>query len=341
MLAKLLSNENPKILGHLTDGTAITGYTIKNSKGMYLNVLDYGATVTNLFVPVGEQFSDVVLGFNSVEDYIKSFEIGGSPYFGAIVGRVAGRIANAQFNLNNTAISINANFGAHQLHGGFEGFSQKIWEVKNIASNKITFYLLSKDGEEGYPGNLQTNLTYEITEENTWDITIEAISDADTVVNFTQHSYFNLDDTAHDLSKHELKLQANQLLETNDMIPTGNFIDVQQSNYNFTDFAVAPTSIDTSFVNNNLNESVACLRCHSNNLQLTVFTNQPSTHVYVGGKVNDALVTKKYKQYNSYSGICFETQHFPDAVHHDNFPSIVLKKDEVFLHKTSYQFSTF
>jgi aldose 1-epimerase len=341
MLAKLLSNENPKILGHLTDGTAITGYTIKNSKGMYLNVLDYGATVTNLFVPVGEQFSDVVLGFNSVEDYIKSFEIGGSPYFGAIVGRVAGRIANAKFNLNNTAISINANFGAHQLHGGFEGFSQKIWEVKNVASNKITFYLLSKDGEEGYPGNLQTNLTYEITEENTWDIIIEAISDADTVVNFTQHSYFNLDDTAHDLNNHELKLQANQLLETNDMIPTGNFIDVQQSNYNFTDFAVAPTSIDTSFVNNNLNESVACLRCYSNNLQLTVFTNQPSTHVYVGGKVNDALVTKKYKQYNSYSGICFETQHFPDAVHHDNFPSIVLKKDEVFLHKTSYQFSTF
>lgn len=341
MLAKLLSNESPKILGHLSNGTAITGYSIKNSKGMCLNVLDYGATVTNLFVPNNNQLIDVVLGFNSVEDYIKSFEIGGSPYFGAIVGRVAGRIANAQFDLNNTIVSLNANFGAHQLHGGFEGFSQKVWEVKHVASNKITFYLLSKDGEEGYPGNLQTNLTYEITEDNTWDITIEAISDADTVVNFTQHSYFNLDDASTDLSKHELKLQANQLLETNDMIPTGNFIDVQQSNYNFSNYAAAPTSIDTSFVNNNLNESVACLRCNTNNLQLTVFTNQPSTHVYVGGKVNEALVTKKYKQYGTYSGICFETQHFPDSVHHENFPSIVLKKDEVFLHKTAYHFSNF
>lgn len=341
MLAKMLINESPKIVGHLTNGTPVYGYSIKNSQGMCLNVINYGATVTNLFVPVDNGTTDVVLGFNSLEDYVNSFELGGSPYFGAIVGRVAGRIANAQFSLNELPVSLNANFGKHQLHGGFEGFSQKIWEVKSIAPNKITFYYLSKHGEEGYPGNLQTNLTYEITEDNSWNITIEAICDADTTVNFTQHSYFNLDDKSNDLSNHKLRLQATQFVETNDMIPTGNFVEVKNTDFNFNEFAKVPTSIDTSFVNATINECVACLQCNSNNLQLAVYTNQPSTHIYVGGKVSEALVTKNYKNYNSYSGICFETQFFPDAVHHPNFPSIILKKDEMFTHQTSYQFSSF
>lgn len=341
MLAKMLKQENPTIVGYTNNNLPVWGYTIKNSKGMSINVLNYGATVTNLLVPINNTFTDVVLGFNTLEDYIKSFEIGGSPYFGAIVGRVAGRIANANFNLNNKSINVTKNFGKHQLHGGFEGFSQKLWEVKSLAANKITFYYLSKDGEEGYPGNLQTNLTYEITEDNEWQIKIEAVSDADTIVNFTQHTYFNLDDTINDLSNHTLKLQAQQFVETNDMIPTGNFVETTNSNFNFKEFSPIPTSIDTSFINTNINECVACLQSNSNKLQLKVYTNQPSTHIYVGGSVHKDLVVKGYNKYNGYSGICFETQYFPDAVHHANFPSVVLKKNQVFEHYTTYAFNQF
>jgi len=316
-------------------------HTLSNKNGCEFSVINYGATITSLKIPnsTGEKV-DVVLGFETLEDYINSFDLPSAPYLGAIVGRYAGRINNGSFSLNGKTIDLSKNWNSHQIHGGSIGFSRKFWNVKSISDEEnpsITLEYTSKNNEENFPGELYVEVTYMLTEDNELKITFIAKSSEDTIINLTQHSYFNLDGHSDDITNQTLLVNSDKILETTDeLIPTGNFISLE--NHPF-DFAVAkncPTSIDNTFVLTG--KKAAVLYSKKNKLKMTVLTNQPAVHIYVGGNCFGQIKGKEKANYHPKSGICFEAQNFPDAPNHSHFPSALLKKEEEYLHQTTFKF---
>jgi len=332
-----------KSIGNLPDGGVIDSCEINNKNGMQLNIITYGATITSLKIPLkNDSFIDVVLGFDTIEDYLNSFLLKSAPYFGSTVGRYAGRINNSVFKLNNKSIFLNSNNNGHSLHGGNIGFSQKIWQIKNVSEGEnpsVTLGYFSPDGEENYPGDLSIDLTYTLSEENELIIEYVATTSEDTVINLTHHSYFNLDGHNSTILEQELLVHSNKILETNEHnIPTGQFLNLEANPFNFNQAKKCPQKIDTSFVLNDTEEFSASLYSPKNNLKLLVYTNQPAVHIYVGGNCNNEIKGKENTVYHNLSGICFETQNFPDAPNHDNFPSSILRKEEMYHHKTIYKF---
>ncbi len=324
----------------------IESFDLNNKNGMKLTVINYGAAVVSLKMPLNTgEIIDVVLGFNDLEAYVKSFQLKGAPYFGATVGRFAGRINNSVFNLNGKAFCLNKNNNNHSLHGGAKNFSQKIWTVENITGDKnpsITLSYLSPDGEENYPGDLSVKLTYTLSEENELIIEYQASSSEDTIVNLTHHSYFNLDGHKSDVLEQELMVNSKKRLETtNENIPTGKFLNNSGSSFDFSSPKKCPSEIDTTFVLENKEEFAASLFNKKNMLKMTVYTDQPGVHIYVGGNCFNEVKGKENVDYHTASGICFETQNFPDAPNHEHFPSSILKKEETYRHKTIYKFQSF
>lgn len=335
-----------KLFGYTPDGAVVNSYELRNKKGMELTVINYGATVASLKVPLKTgEFIDVVLGFENLEGYIKSFQLKGAPYFGATVGRFAGRINNSTFDLDGKTILLNKNNNNHSLHGGIANFSQKVWTVDTINEGNnpsITLSCLSPDNDENYPGDLSIKLTYTVSEENELIIEYHATTSKDTIVNLTHHSYFNLDGHKSDILEQELIVNSEKRLETTgENIPTGKFLDNVDSLFDFKTPKKCPTEIDTSFVLDNNDEFAASLFNPKNKLKMTVYTNQPAVHIYVGGNCLNELKGKENCDYHSVSGICFETQNFPDAPNHEHFPNSVLKKEDVYNHKTTYKFQSF
>ena len=334
------------LFGRMHDGEVIDSYELINKNGMRLKVINYGATITSLKMPLKNgEFIDVVLGFDTLDAYIKSFDLESAPYFGSTVGRYAGRISNGFFSLNGKAFHLNKNNNNNSLHGGNFGFSQKIWRAKNVKEGdnpSITLAYFSPDGEENYPGGLSVELTYIVSEDNELIIDYKAISTDDTVVNLTHHSYFNLDGHDSDILEQELIVNSEKTVETTDEnIPTGRFLNVAGSSLDFKQPKKCPSIIDTTFVLEKENEFSASLFSKKNNLKMTVYTDQPAVHIYVGGNCFNTIKGKENEDYDSLSGICFETQNFPDAPNHEHFPSSVLKKEETYHHKTIYKFQSF
>jgi aldose 1-epimerase len=332
-----------KSFGFIPGGKEVLCYTLSNKNGVELSVMNYGATITSLKIPLSNtEKVDIVLGFENIEDYIKSFDLPSAPYLGAVIGRYAGRINNASFKLNGEKINVTKNHNSHQLHGGVIGFSQKFWNISATSfgdNSSITFEYTSRNNEENYPGELNVKVTYTLTEENELKVSFIAKTTEDTIVNLTQHSYFNLDGHTNAIHNQELIVNSTKILETNEeAIPTGKFITL--TNYPF-DFSVqkkCPQIIDNTFVLENDNVLAASLFNPNNNLKMSVFTNQPAVHVYVGGNCFNKIQGKENAIYHSLSGICFETQNFPDAPNHDYFPNAVLKKGETYLHTTTFKF---
>jgi aldose 1-epimerase len=330
-----------KTFGLLPNGNEVFCYCLQNANGMQLDVINYGATITSLNIPIDNGKVDVVLGFENVEAYAKSFNLPSAPYPGSIVGRFAGRIDNAEFVLNNQKIELTQNHSNHQLHGGHRGFSQASWEV--IAFNpdenpSITLAYTSAANEENFPGEVKTEVTYTLTESNELHVSFTAATSEDTIVNLTQHSYFNLDGHDSDVQNQQLYINANQILETtNENIPTGNFVALDDHRFDFRTPKACPTQIDNTFV---LEESnlKATLLSPKNKLKMSVFTNQPAIHIYVGGNCFKTIKGKHNTDYHATSGICFEAQNFPDAPNHAHFPSAILKKDETYQHNTIFKF---
>ncbi|WP_395064189.1 aldose epimerase family protein [Flavobacterium sp.] len=334
---------NKKSFGFLPNSEEVFCYALKNNKGTELEVINYGATITSLKIPINEKEKvDVVLGFENLENYINSFNLSSAPYLGAIVGRYAGRINNARFMLNGKTIQLTKNHNSHQLHGGFEGFSKAFWEVKSVTTNKnpsITLQYTSKDGEENFPGELSVEVTYTLTEENELKVEMTAKSSEDTVINLTQHSYFNLDGHSSDIINQELFVNSHQTLETNiNTIPTGKFFEIKQTPFDYTSPKECPTKIDNTFVLDKKNEVAANLLSKKNKLKMSVFTNQPAVHIYVGGNCFNQIKGKENASYHPLSGICFETQNFPDAPNHEHFPNSILKKGVTYHHETTFKF---
>lgn len=338
------SKSRTQLFGELSNGSKVYSHEISNSNGMTLRVMDYGATVISLKKTLKNgAVIDVVLGFDTLEDYVNSYSLPSAPYFGATVGRYAGRIANAKFELGGKIIELNRNNYGNALHGGQEGFSQKVWQLERLKTEmnpSVSFSYTSQDGEESYPGKLIVTITYTLTEENELEIEYKAVSDEVTVVNLTHHSYFNLEGQHSNVLAQKLQINAAEIIATKDMIPTGEILPVVNTEFDYTSPKPCPTSIDTTFVLADKKTLVATLFSQKTNLKMSVFTNQPAVHVYVGGNCFNQIKGKEASEYHSQSGICFETQNFPDAPNHAHFPSSVLQRGEVYFHKTSYKFQS-
>ncbi|MBY0487486.1 MAG: galactose mutarotase [Flavobacteriaceae bacterium] len=338
--------DNPifsKSFGILPDGEEVLLYTLYNNKGIEVSVMNYGATITSLKIPLSyTKKVDVVLGFETLEDYSNSFNLPNAPYFGTTVGRYAGRINNGQFLLNEKLIQLNKNLGNHNLHGGKTGFSRKFWKLITISESEnpsITFQYVSENNEENFPGEMTVEVTYTITDANELKVSYTASSLEDTIINLTQHSYFNLDGHSEDIVNQQLSINSFKTLETNiNNIPTGNFFELARSPFDFTTPKECPTKIDNTFVLNKENEVAATLFSTKNKLKMSVFTNQPAVHIYVGGNCFNQIKGKENVSYHPLSGICFETQNFPDAPNHSHFPSSFLQKGAVYNHETTFKF---
>ena len=340
-ISQIYTDKNTKLFGITSDNKEVLCHTLTNKNGMKCAVINYGATITSLKVPTltGEKI-DVVLGFDHLEDYINSFDLPSAPYLGSVVGRYAGRINNAAFKLNGEKIQLTKNQNLHQIHGGLNGFSQKFWEVSSIKTElnpSITLEYTSADNEENFPGELNVKITYTLTENNELKVTFQAKSTEDTIINLTQHSYFNLDGHSKDMANQKLFINSKNILETTkELIPTGNYINLKNHALDFSSAKNCPTSIDNTFVLES--KEAATLYSENSKIKMTVTTNQPGVHIYVGGNCFGQIKGKENTDYHPTSAICFETQNFPDAPNHNHFPSTVLKKDEEYLHQTTFKF---
>ena len=344
-ISHLIDISYSKLFGLMPDGEKIYSFELSNKNGMKVQIINYGATVTSLQIPLeNEKTVDVVLGFDNLEAYLQSYNLPSAPYFGTTIGRYAGRINKGSFTLNDKTFQLAGNNNGNTLHGGNDGFGKKVWFVTALTQGEnpsITFSLLSEDLDENFPGELHVDLTYNLTEENELKLEYKATTTEDTVINLTHHSYFNLDGHDGNVLDQTMFIDAEKMLETDsDNIPSGNFTALADHDFDFRTTKKCPAIIDNSFVVEATNNAVAKLYSAKNNLQMSVYTDQPSVHVYVGGKCSDALTGKENTKYHASSGICFETQNFPDAPNQQHFPNSVLKKGEEYHQTTVYKFET-
>ena len=332
-----------KLFGTLPDGKGVDSYTLSNGNGMEATFINYGATITSLKVIAADgTVTDVVLGFSDIDDYIDAFNLPSAPYFGSVIGRYAGRINNGTFSIDEKQYQLNKNHGPHTLHGGNSGFGRSFWKMKQLQGGlnpSIKFSYTSRDGEENFPGELKITVTYTITENNELLVDYKAETTKDTVLNLTQHSYFNLDGHSQSVSGQKLFVNSAKVLEVNENnIPTGDFLEVKGTDKDFNETGNAPLSIDTSFVLEEGTKPAASLYSEVTGLKMTVYTNQPSVHIYVGGNCFGSIQGKEGVSYHTTSGICFETQNYPDAPNHAHFPTSVLRAGEQYNHKTRFIF---
>lgn len=342
-----------QLFGKTADGTAVDLYTLSNEKGMEAKITNYGGIVVSLKTPDRNgKAGDVVLGYDSLDGYLKS-----SPYFGAIVGRYGNRIAKGQFTLDGTTYKLAKNNGENHLHGGIKGFDKVVWEAKevpngNSAGLQLTY--LSKDGEEGYPGNLSVTVLYTLTNDNGLKIEYTATTDKKTVVNLTNHSYFNLAGSG-DILKHELMLNADKFTPVDKtLIPTGELKSVKGTPLDFTQ----PTAIgaridqpdeqmkfgggyDHNFVINGAGSLALTASVYepTSGRVMDVYTTEPGVQFYTGNFLG-GMVGKNGQAYQKRTGFCLETQHFPDSPNKPSFPSTVLEPGKKYETTTIYKFST-
>jgi aldose 1-epimerase len=339
--------------GKMSDGTATDLYVLTNASGMKAKVMTYGAILTELHVPDREgKFDDVVLGFDNLAGYLK-----GHPHFGSTVGRVANRIAQAKFTLEGKEYRLAVNNGPNSLHGGLKGFDKKVWKAEAVETGDgvaVKFSYLSPDGEEGYPGNLSTMVTYTLTNQNELKIAYLATTDKPTPVNLTNHSYFNLaGPQAGDILGHELMLAADSYTPADaTLIPTGEIKPVRGTPLDFTrplaigarlaEVGGKPVGYDHNYVINGGGKSLT-LAARATEPRtgrlMEMHTTEPGVQLYTGNFLDGKLKGKGGVVYRKHQGFCLEAQHFPDSVHHPEFPSIILKPGKKYMQTTVYKFS--
>jgi len=341
---------NNEQFGVTPEGQEVRLFSLTNEAGIEVKITNYGAIITTIKVPDREgKFADVVLGHDTLEGYVNR-----SRYFGALCGRYANRIAHGRFRLNDVEYSLAINNGENHLHGGLKGFDKVVWQATEIPGGVELTYL-SRDGEEGYPGNLESTVTYELTETNELQVEYLATTDQDTILNLTNHSYFNLagDGTILD---HELTVNAEAFTPVNKgLIPTGEIRGVKNTPMDFTSSTPIGARIDNDYEqlslaggydhNFVLRSELAALRRAARVYEprsgrvLEVLTTQPGMQFYSGNFLNGSITGKNGRAYAKYSGCCFETQHFPDSPNQPGFPSTVLKPGERYRHTTVFKFS--
>jgi aldose 1-epimerase len=340
-----------KSFGKLPDGTEIEQYTLRSAKGATAKVITYGATLTELWMPdKSGNSADLVLGFDNLDGYL-----GDHPFFGATVGRYANRIAKGKFSLDGHEYSLFLNNGPNSLHGGKVGFNRKVWKaepVKMAHAAAVKFSYVSKDGEEGYPGTLTTAVTYELSDDNALKITYHASTDKPTVVNLTNHSYFNLSGAGSGDSLNEvLQIDADRYTPVDDtLIPTGELATVEGTPYDFrkaTPIGARSAQVpklggyDNNFVLHGEAgklRKVGSLFDPASGREMEVSTTEPGVQVYISLGLKGSIKGIG-GAYPKFGAVCLETQHFPDSPNQPNFPSTVVRPGKDYHSETVYKFS--
>ncbi|WP_188561356.1 aldose epimerase family protein [Hymenobacter frigidus] len=339
--------------GKTTAGTEVQLFTLTNASGAKATISNFGGTLTSLLVPDKDgKLGDVILGFDNVSGYQSPEFRKSNPYFGALIGRYGNRIAKGKFTLDGKTYTLATNNGANTLHGGKVGFDQVVWTAEPGASAegqslKLTY--LSKDGEEGYPGNLNVAVVYTLTNDNALKIDYTATTDKATVVNLTNHAYFNLSHgTSKDILAHEVTLPADRYNVVDaGLIPTGELRPVAGTPFDFTTphaigerIAQVPGGYDHNWVLNTATgqHPAATVYDPASGRTLTVTTDQPGIQFYTGNFLDGTLKGKGGTVYGKNAGFCLETQHFPDSPNQPKFPSTVLKPGETLHSASTYTF---
>ena len=315
-------------------------YDLNNERGYHVCVINYGGAITSLWTPDRNgSFGDIVLGFDSLEAYVSN-----PRYFGPLIGRHANRIAQGRFTLNGVEYQLPRNNGANHLHGGFKGFDKRVWNATEDG-DVLRLSYLSKDGEEGYPGNVEAFVNYRLSN-NELSLEYRAVTDKDTIVNLTNHSYFNLKGEGTIL-KHELTLNADHFTPvSDDLIPTGEIKPVADTPMDFRNGRAIGSEIsliggyDHNFVLNDWDgslRSAARLYEPASGRVLEILTTEPGIQFYSGNFLDGSFIGKKGVAYVKYAGLCLEPQHFPDAPNHPNFPSTVLRAGEEYKQTTVFR----
>jgi aldose 1-epimerase len=337
-------------------GNAVTLYTLTNSNGLEVRATNFGGIIVSVRTPDKQgRMDDIVLGFDDLQGYLDN-----KPYFGAIIGRYANRIAAARFTLDGVQYSLAANNGPNSLHGGIKGFNKVVWSAEpfeNSTGVGLIFTYTSKDGEEGYPGNLRAKVTYTLTDQNELTFDYEATTDKATPVNLTQHSYFNLaGDGRGDILGHELTLNADRFTPVDkNLIPTGELRAVKNSPLDFTkstrigsrindkdEQLVLGHGYDHNFVIHRTDPGpvlAAHLREPQTGRVLDVYTTEPGVQFYSGNFLDGTITGKQGHVYKQRFGLALEPQHFPDSPNHPEFPSTILRPGQVYQSRTVYKFS--
>lgn len=341
--------------GTTAEGKVIEKYTLTNKNGMKLEVINFGGIITSLTAKNKEgKYEDIALGFTKPEDYLN-----GNPYFfGAIIGRYGNRIANGKFSIDGEVFNVNQNDGSNSLHGGKNGFHTKFWDIEIVENAKFPTLKLtykSPDGEEGFPGNLDVTVFYSLTDDDALEISYEAKTDKPTIVNLTQHSYFNLSgDFTQEITDHKLQINASHFLPVNsNMIPVGEFKNVENSAFDFTVSKAIGKDINVDDeqlkLGNGYDHTWICKGEDLRNIAkvyhpksgrvMEVLTTEPGVQFYSGNFLDGKFETKSGGKSEKRTGFCLETQHFPDSPNQELFPSTLLIPGEKYQSKTIYKFS--
>ncbi|QNL51160.1 galactose mutarotase [Olivibacter sp. SDN3] len=329
---------------------------LENDRGMKVAFSNYGARIVSILVPdkYGKPV-DVVLGFSTIEDYLGADEV----YHGATIGRFANRIKQGKFKINEVSYTIGPNNGPNALHGGKAGFHQQIWDRRVNNPNEVTFYYTSPDNEEGFPGTLTVSVCYTLTDNNELQITYRASSDKDTIINLTNHAYFNLKGEGKgDILDHVVEINADAFVPINEQqIPLGELSPIKNSPFDFSSAKAISTDIDKTdtqllnggqgydhcFVLNkglsNGKKVVASAYADRSGVKLEILTTEPGLQFYTGNALSGKDLGKSGNTYDRHSAFCFETQHFPDSPNQKTFPDTYLKAGTIFHSQTTYRFS--
>lgn len=339
----------------LPDGTQVKLYTLSNENGLSATVTNYGGIIVDLMVPDKDgRMDDVVLGYESIEDYVKD-----NPYFGALIGRYGNRICNGKFVLDGTTYDLAINNGKNHLHGGLKGFDKVVWdtaEEETPEGPSLKLHYLSKDGEEGYPGNLDVNVTYTLTNKNELRIDYRATTDKPTICNLTQHSYFNMKGHGNgDILGHELMINADHFTPVDEgLIPTGEIRSVEHTPMDFRKSTPIGERININdqqikyglgydhnwVLNKKSNELTLAASVYEprSGRYMEAWTTEPGIQFYSGNFLDGSNIGKGGNVYNQRNGFCLETQHYPDSPNKSDFASVVLKPGEKYETTTIYKF---
>lgn len=340
---------NPEKFVATYEGKPIALYTATNKNGMVVQITNYGSKVASIIVPDKDNNPvDVIVGHDNIDSYLNTASVSSA----SIVGRVVNRIAYGKFSLDGTEYQLPINSGVNHIHGGPNGMYKHVWDAEQFKNDNgedvIKMNYLSPDGEEGYKGNLKISVTYTLTNDNSLVLEYEATTDAPTLCNPTFHPFFNLHGTtAKSSNSHIYSMDADYYTPVDEnTIPTGEILPVEGTIYDFRQEARIDSKTDAgydlNFVLNTAGDSsrpAATLYESATGICLTVFTDRPGLQFYTGGNMNGYEVGKGGNVFNKFSGVALETQCFPDAPNHPNFPSIVLRPGETYTHYSKYQFS--
>jgi len=336
--------------GSLPDGRSVDIYTLTNSNGIRVRIMNYGGTLVSLEAPDRTgKMADVVLGFDSFDRYVKD-----SPHFGCITGRFANRIAHGRFTLDGVEYKLAKNDGENHLHGGLVGFDKKIWqveasEVKGVPTLKCTYR--SQDGEENFPGNLDVTVVYTLSDSNEWAIEYSAVTDKATPVNLTNHTYWDLaGEGTGDILDHEMQIFASRYTPVDSgLIPTGEVRTLDASPLDFrtsTPIGARIAQVEGGYDHNYVLDGptgslkLAARACDPKSGRvLEVSTTEPAIQLYTGNFLG-GFSGKKGVPYGQHFGFCLETQHYPDSVNQPDFPSVILRPGQTYRHVTVHKFLT-